>query len=121
MTGAPLFVFGTMLDLDVLEIVLGRSTSAIGRRAASLAGFARMRLVDDRVETADDLDPAQHFVLVTPDESRAIAGRLAARGFAEGHDVTTLRAIEAEASCSNASSVRLSVSTTRSTSCLRRV
>lgn len=42
-----LFVFGTLLDEDVLRIVLGRELPSSGRRCASLADHCRLKLHDD--------------------------------------------------------------------------
>ena len=43
----PLFVYGSMLDEDVLEVVLGRRLPAVSRLAARLAGYVRVRLPDE--------------------------------------------------------------------------
>ncbi|MDJ0956205.1 MAG: gamma-glutamylcyclotransferase family protein [Arenicellales bacterium] len=43
----PLFVFGTLMDLDVLNIVLGRKIEEPFLRSATLAGFRCVRISDE--------------------------------------------------------------------------
>jgi len=43
----PLFVYGSMLDEDVLEVVLGRRLAADARFTARLAGYVCVRLPDE--------------------------------------------------------------------------
>ena len=43
----PLFVFGSMLDEDVLRVVLDRPLAAAHRQPARLDGFRRLRLPDE--------------------------------------------------------------------------
>lgn len=43
----PLFVFGSLRDSDVLEIVIGRPPTHIRSVAASLAGYRLVRLPDE--------------------------------------------------------------------------
>lgn len=50
-TPAPLFAYGTMLDLDVLEIVLARPVARGDLMCARLAGQRRVRLVEETYPT----------------------------------------------------------------------
>ena len=50
-TSLPLFAYGTMLDLDVLEIVLGRPVARGDLMCARLAGRRRVRLVEGTYPT----------------------------------------------------------------------
>ncbi len=43
----PLFVYGSMLDEDVLEVVLGRRLAPDARPTARLAGYVCVRLPDE--------------------------------------------------------------------------
>jgi len=43
----PLFLYGTMLDMEILELVLGRSVSANELMAARLEGFRRVKVPDE--------------------------------------------------------------------------
>ena len=43
----PLFVFGTLMDLDVLGIVLGRKIEEPFIRSATLGGFSCVRISDE--------------------------------------------------------------------------
>ncbi len=43
----PLFLYGTMLDMEILELVLGRSVSAGELMAARLEGFRRVKVPDE--------------------------------------------------------------------------
>ena len=47
----PLFVYGSMLDQEVLECVLGRAVEPGNLAPASIEGYRRLRLPDELVRT----------------------------------------------------------------------
>jgi hypothetical protein len=43
----PLFVFGSLMDSDLLQVVLNRAIGGISRAPAQLPGFSRQRVADE--------------------------------------------------------------------------
>lgn len=56
----PLFVYGSMLDEDVLRVVLDRTAPPSARRGARLLGYRRVRLPD---ESYPILSPAPNGIV----------------------------------------------------------
>lgn len=44
---APLFVFGSLMDSDLLSVVLNRAATSVSRAPAKLPGFCRQRVADE--------------------------------------------------------------------------
>ena len=69
-----LFVFGTLLDEDVLRIVLGRELPSSSRRCASLADHCRLKQHDDTYPIVERLAggkvPGQLLMLNEQDMAR---------------------------------------------------